>query len=356
MHTLENIYAQLATILADIVIPHTSLTLLDARVVDAISHRKNRITILWIPQTNMSRAFVTEASNRIQQELRKDFATYSIRVHTHYVSDVSGLQETTKHQALARSPYDEAQHQSKRPPSLLKTMVIAVGAGKGGVGKSTLSFFLGKALQQADKNLTIGILDADIYGPSLPTLIHKDGGQKPHTQRLETMNHKGLVCASFGYAISSDSAAVWRGPMVHKALQQLVHGVSWKPLDILIVDLPPGTGDVPISMHKILGIDAAILVTTPHVLSQADTLRATHMFSKLHIPIGAIVSNMATITCPTCAHTMPLFQSEQPPPTFPKTQRQVNIPFTPSIKPAHLQTLADIAYALFLRRPKEPLS
>ncbi len=173
--------------------------------------------------------------------------------------------------------------------------VIAVGAGKGGVGKSTVAANL--ALVLAREGLRTGLLDADIYGPSLPTILGiEDGARRvrmtPEKSILPLTAH-GLPLISFGFFLGEQSPAIWRGPMVSKAVKQFARGVAWPELDVLVVDLPPGTGDVPLSLAQAVVLSGAIVVTQPARLAAAEARKAAEMFRSLEVPVLGIVENMA---------------------------------------------------------------
>jgi ATP-binding protein involved in chromosome partitioning len=184
--------------------------------------------------------------------------------------------------------------------------IILVGAGKGGVGKSTVSLNLAVALQRTGAK--VGILDADIYGPSLPVMTgttarpnSKDG------QRLDPIVSFGLKTMSIGFLIDPEQALVWRGPMVTGALVQLLRDVNWGELDYLILDLPPGTGDVPLTLAQNIRAAGVVLVSTPQDVALADVIRAKLMFDKVSIPILGIVENMSTFICPHCRQETAIF-------------------------------------------------
>ncbi|HRP08533.1 MAG TPA: Mrp/NBP35 family ATP-binding protein [Gemmatimonadales bacterium] len=177
--------------------------------------------------------------------------------------------------------------------------VIAVGAGKGGVGKSTVAVNLALALQR--QGARTGILDADIYGPSVPMLLGIEDGARhtrmtPEKQIIPLSAH-GLAVISFGFFIGPRSPAVWRGPLVSKAVTQFARGVVWPELDVLVVDLPPGTGDVPLSLAQAVLLDGAIVVTTPQRLATAEAAKAIDMFRTLEVPLLGVVENMSHATC-----------------------------------------------------------
>lgn len=184
--------------------------------------------------------------------------------------------------------------------------IIAVASGKGGVGKSTVAVNTALALAQAGAK--VGILDADIYGPSQPTMLGTEK-VKPvieDKQFVPVMKH-GVQSMSIGYLVEETSALVWRGPMIGKAMQQLIHDTRWDALDYLIVDLPPGTGDIQLTLCQKIPVSGAIIVTTPQDLALADVRRACEMFNKLNVPILGIIENMSTFHCPQCGHESAVF-------------------------------------------------
>lgn len=184
--------------------------------------------------------------------------------------------------------------------------VILVGAGKGGVGKSTVSLNLAAAL--AKLGAKVGLLDADFYGPSMPTMTGLN--EKPVSRdgkTLEPLEAHGLKVMSIGFLVEPDQALVWRGPMLHGALMQLVRDVNWGELDYLVLDLPPGTGDVALTLSQQVRAAGAVLVTTPQDVALADVVRAKQMFDKVRIPILGLVENMSQFVCPHCKNTTEIF-------------------------------------------------
>lgn len=170
--------------------------------------------------------------------------------------------------------------------------VIAVGAGKGGVGKSTIAVNLAVAL--ARQGHAVGILDADIYGPSLPTLLGLDGLEATmHGNRLQVLYVHGVKAMTIGKLVDPEKPLIWRGPMAHGAFKQLAEQTDWGALDYLIIDLPPGTGDVPLTMAQLLRVTGAVVVCTPQKVAQDDAVRAVRMFQQLKIEVLGIVENMS---------------------------------------------------------------
>lgn len=184
--------------------------------------------------------------------------------------------------------------------------IIAVASGKGGVGKSTVAVNLAHALVK--EGARVGILDADIYGPSQPTMLGTVN-QKPviENRTIQPIERHGLQSMSIGYLVDPSAAMVWRGPMLGKALEQLIHDTQWHNLDYLIVDLPPGTGDVQLTLCQKIPVSGAVVVTTPQDLALMDVRRACEMFNKLNVPILGVVENMSTYHCDNCGHQQALF-------------------------------------------------
>jgi ATP-binding protein involved in chromosome partitioning len=177
--------------------------------------------------------------------------------------------------------------------------IVAVGSGKGGVGKSTVAVNLALALQR--EGLRIGVLDADIYGPSIPMIVGLEEGARQieltPDRKILPLDAHGLAVVSFGFFLGPGSPAVWRGPMVGKAVKQFSRGVVWPELDVLVVDLPPGTGDVPLSLAQSLVVDGALVVTTPQRLAVQEAAKAVEMFRKLQVPVLGVVENMSHADC-----------------------------------------------------------
>ncbi|HEX7644478.1 MAG TPA: iron-sulfur cluster carrier protein ApbC [Burkholderiaceae bacterium] len=184
--------------------------------------------------------------------------------------------------------------------------IIAVASGKGGVGKSTTAVNLALAL--AAEGAQVGILDADIYGPSQPTMMGISG--KPTTQdgkTMEPLENHGLQVSSIGFLVDQDEAMVWRGPIVTQALQQLITQTNWRDLDYLVVDMPPGTGDVQLTLSQKVPVTGAVIVTTPQDIALLDARRGLKMFEKVGIPILGIVENMSMHICSNCGHAEAIF-------------------------------------------------
>ncbi|MFO1464748.1 MAG: iron-sulfur cluster carrier protein ApbC [bacterium] len=186
--------------------------------------------------------------------------------------------------------------------------IIAVASGKGGVGKSTVAVNLALALAQTGTK--VGILDADIYGPSLPTLMGLKGTPPlvdETKKKIIPLEKYGAKNMSIGFLMKDEDAAVWRGPMVGRMLQQFIEDVAWNELDYLIIDLPPGTGDAQLSISQLIPISGAVIVTTPQDVALADVVRGVAMFRKVQIPILGVVENMSYFSCPHCHERSEIF-------------------------------------------------
>ena len=187
--------------------------------------------------------------------------------------------------------------------------VIAVGSGKGGVGKSTIAVNLALALKEEGAN--VGIMDADIYGPSQPTMLGCHGkAASKDGKSLEPMEAHGIQCISMGHMLDSDdSPVIWRGPMATSALTQLLNDSNWDNLDYLVIDLPPGTGDIQLTLCQNIPVTGAVIVTTPQDISLIDANKALKMFEKVSVAILGVVENMSTHICSNCGHEEAIFGS-----------------------------------------------
>ncbi len=184
--------------------------------------------------------------------------------------------------------------------------IIAVASGKGGVGKSTTAVNLALAL--AAEGASVGMLDADIYGPSQPTMLGISGRpESKDGKSLEPMEGHGIQAISIGFLIDADTPMVWRGPMVTQALEQLLRDTRWRDLDYLIVDLPPGTGDIQLTLAQKVPVTGALIVTTPQDIALIDARKGLKMFEKVGIPILGVIENMAIHVCPQCGHESHIF-------------------------------------------------
>jgi ATP-binding protein involved in chromosome partitioning len=234
--------------------------------------------------------------------------------------------------------------------------VLAVASGKGGVGKSTVSSNLALALSQMGKK--VGFLDADIYGPSLPTMmgVFEKPNVSPEKKIIPIFRH-GVWCMSIGFLLpDSSSPIIWRGPMLHTALRQLIFEVDWSfsgGLDVLVIDLPPGTGDVQLTLAQQIQIDGAVIVSTPQEISLIDVRKGILMFQKVGVPILGMIENMSSFVCPHCHHETAIFGEKG----VEKEGEGRNIPVLDSIPlDVALREQSDQGIPLVLWNPEHPIS
>lgn len=208
-----------------------------------------------------------------------------------------------------------------KPPIPGIQNLIAVGSGKGGVGKTTVSVNLAIALARQGKS--VGLMDADVYGPNVPLMMGVR--TQPHAigERIQPILQHGIKVMSMGFLNPGDKPLVWRGPMLHSVIQQFLRGVDWGELDYLIIDLPPGTGDVQITLIQTAPLTGAIVVTTPSDVSLEDARKAVNMFEQVRVPILGMVENMSYLTCPHCNERIDVFSHGG----GQRTAESMNIPF-----------------------------
>ena len=204
-----------------------------------------------------------------------------------------------------------ASHAVQRGVQLLPNVknIIAVASGKGGVGKSTTAVNLALAL--AAEGASVGLLDADIYGPSQPMMMGIEG--RPESvdgKNMEPLENYGIQVMSIGFLVAQDEAMIWRGPMATQALEQLLRQTNWKDLDYLVVDMPPGTGDIQLTLSQRVPMTGAVIVTTPQDIALLDAKKGIKMFEKVGVPILGIVENMAVHVCSNCGHAEHIFGAD----------------------------------------------
>jgi ATP-binding protein involved in chromosome partitioning len=280
--TEERVRAVLATVID----PHTGQNLAASGAIRGVGVDGGKVAVeivLGYP----ARTYAAQLAEQIRAALRTDAAivdaTVSVgsRVHAHKVqNDLTPLQNVRN--------------------------ILAVASGKGGVGKSTTAVNLALAL--VAEGARVGVLDADIYGPSIPRMLGVSG--KPDSkdgQHLEPKIAHGVQAMSIGFMIEEDTPMIWRGPMVTQALTQLLNETNWVDLDYLIIDLPPGTGDIQLTLCQRVPVSGALIVTTPQDIALLDAKKALKMFEKVHVPVLGIVENMALHTCSHCGHTEHVF-------------------------------------------------
>ena len=228
--------------------------------------------------------------------------------------------------------------------------VIAIASGKGGVGKSTTAVNLATAM--AAQNVRVGLLDCDIYGPSIPRMLNLSGQPELVGERtLRPMANYGIKCMSIGFLVAEDTAMIWRGPMVMQALEQMMRDVDWGELDVLLCDLPPGTGDAQLTMAQRVPLTGAVIVSTPQDIALLDVTRGINMFQQVNVPIFGVVENMSYYVCPECGHRAELFHHGG----ARETARRLGVDFLGEI-PLHLdiRTTSDSGHPIVVTQPDSP--
>ncbi len=274
--------------LKNIIDPNVETDLVSARSVKSINVEEGSVTVnleLGYPAISFIEGFKQQITDKISELEGVDSVDVNISVNI----VAHGVQNALK------------------PVNNIKN-IIAIASGKGGVGKSTTSVNLALAL--AAEGATVGILDADIYGPSIPTMLGLSG--YPESQDNKTMMPKvayGIQTISIGYLIEPDQPMIWRGPMVTNALQQLLNDTNWSDIDYLIVDLPPGTGDIQLTLSQQIPVSGAVIVTTPQDIALIDAQRGLGMFEKVNVPVLGVVENMSMHICSNCGHEEAIFGS-----------------------------------------------
>ncbi len=227
--------------------------------------------------------------------------------------------------------------------------VVAVASGKGGVGKSTVASNLAIALGQAGHR--VGLLDVDIYGPSLPTMFGIDERPVVVGNRIRPFEKYGIKLMSLGFILDTDTPVIWRGPMVMKAIEQMLGDVDWGALDFLVLDMPPGTGDAQLTVTQKVPVAGAVIVTTPQDVALFDARKGLAMFRKVNVPVLGIVENMSTFICPKCGHETHIFRSGG----GERTARELDTPFLGSVPlDAAIAEGGDAGIPIVVAEPKGP--
>ena len=212
--------------------------------------------------------------------------------------------------------------------------VIAVGSGKGGVGKSTIAASLALGLQRA--GCKVGLMDADVYGPSIPHLLGVEGRPEIVENRIQPIVKNGLPVMSIGFLVPKNDAVIWRGPMLHQTVTQFLRDVNWGDLDYLVIDMPPGTGDVALTLSQLLPVTGAVVVCTPQHVALLDAVKTIAMFGKVNIPVAGTVENMSGFVCPDCDKRYDIFGSGG----AKRTAEELKIPFLGDV-PLHMSIRAE---------------
>ncbi|XP_067056155.1 iron-sulfur cluster transfer protein NUBPL-like [Acropora muricata] len=232
--------------------------------------------------------------------------------------------------------------------------VVVVASGKGGVGKSTVSVNLALGMLACDQSLRIGLLDADIYGPSIPKMMNLHGRPEVTKQNLmKPLVNFGVPCMSMGFLVEEGAPIVWRGLMVMSAIEKLLRQVAWGELDILVIDMPPGTGDTQLSISQLIPITGAVIVTTPQDIALLDARRGTEMFRKVHVPVLGLIQNMSHYICPNCQYKTYIFGKDGATNVAKEMDLEVlgDVPLDINIRET-----ADLGKPIVVSQPDNPLS
>jgi ATP-binding protein involved in chromosome partitioning len=277
--------SQIQDILKTLTDPGSGLDLVAAKIVRKVEVEDSRVHIKLIfgyPSTSLHEPLRQTIENRIKTE----FGAVELQVE------------------MGMEIVSHAVQKNLKPMPGVKN-IIAVASGKGGVGKSTTAVNLALALSA--EGARVGILDADIYGPSQPLMLGLAGHPDTDGKSLQPLVAYGIQSMSIGYLIEEDTPMIWRGPMVTGALQQLLRDTQWDRLDYLIVDLPPGTGDIQLTLAQQIPVSGALIVTTPQDIALQDAQRGLKMFEKVGVPVLGVVENMSIHICSRCGHAEPIF-------------------------------------------------
>ncbi|MDE2272130.1 MAG: iron-sulfur cluster carrier protein ApbC [Xanthomonadaceae bacterium] len=278
--------ARVRELLAGVVDPHNSASLGEGSTIRAVGVDGDKVAVeiaLGYPARGWRDGFAVRIKALLEADPEIAQATVSVtsRIATHAVQD-------------------------KLTPLPGVKNIIAVASGKGGVGKSTVAVNLALAL--AAEGASVGVLDADIYGPSQPRMLGIEGRpESPDGKSIIPMANHGVQVMSIGFLVGEDTPMVWRGPMVTQALTQLLHSTRWHDLDYLVVDMPPGTGDIQLTLTQRVPVAGAVIVTTPQDIALLDAQKGLKAFEKVQVPVLGIIENMATHVCSNCGHEEHVF-------------------------------------------------
>ncbi len=274
MSETQTLEARVRSVLSEIKDPETGRKL--SKQIHGIVANENEISVK-VGLTSFAAPLKTDFQNQVTETLKTNFETDTQQIQV----------EVTEHDRPAQ-PLGQV--------GLTAKAVIAVAAGKGGVGKSTAATCLAIALQRA--GCRTGILDADVYGPSIPHLTGVRGQVTKVDNKIQPLDFNGIPLMSIGFMVPPDEAVIWRGPMLHSAVTTFVRDTAWGNLDYLIIDMPPGTGDIALSLSQLLPITGTVIVCTPQEVALIDAIKAVGMFRKVKIPVIGLIENMSSFVCP----------------------------------------------------------
>lgn len=284
-------------VLSTIIHPKAQKDIITLNLVKGLSATENKITFI-LDYSPSDAEFMPIIKNNCEIALKKNFGDVAINIATS----------------------KQVPSEPTLPPLNIKHK-IAISSAKGGVGKSTTTINLAQTLQQ--KGFKVGILDADIYGPSIPLLMDIHDKPQSNGKMIVPLEKHGIKAMSIGFLMPKDGAAVWRGPMVSSAVQQMIYQVAWGELDYLLIDMPPGTGDIHLTITQKLALTGAIIVSTPQEIAIQDTLKGIEMFKKTHVPILGMIENMSYFICDGCDKKHYIFDQDG----AKKATKKLDIPF-----------------------------
>ena len=269
------------------------------------------------------------------------------------VGAIDGVTGVTVDLSITRPPSraEAAAQAIARDPDLLPGVgaVVAVASGKGGVGKSTVAANLALALARLGQR--VGLLDIDIYGPSVPIMFGVNERPAVLENRIQPFERWGVKLMSLGFILDIDTPVIWRGPMVMKAIEQLMGDVDWGELDVLVLDMPPGTGDAQLTVVQKIGLAGAVIVSTPQDVALVDARKGLAMFRKMEVPVLGLVENMSTFVCPNCGHETHVFRSGG----GERTANELGVPFLGSIPlDPEIAEGGDRGVPIVVQRPQGP--
>ncbi len=286
--------ASMRLVLSRVIDPATGRDIVTSGLIDAVDVRGGLVQVSMLSER--SRAAAMEPLRReAEMALSKQPGVSNATV------------VLTSHKAEAKAPPAAAQQGPAAKPMLLPDVraILAIASGKGGVGKSTIAVNLAVSLVRL--GLRVGLLDADIYGPSLPVMLGLSRRPTVENERMIPLEVWGLRAMSIGFLVDAETPMIWRGPMVMGALEQMMGQVAWGALDVLIVDMPPGTGDAQLTMAQKVALTGAVIVSTPQDIALADARRGVRMFEKTRVPVLGLIENMSYYCCPNCGHRAEIF-------------------------------------------------
>ena len=276
-------------------------------MVDSVQVRDGHVlaTIAVSPQDGEAKEPLRKACEQAIDALSGVLSVTAV-LTAHASPSSAGAPAASSPQTAGPGPAGPKAQQAAKPELAGVRSLIAVASGKGGVGKSTTAVNLALALKA--QGLRVGLMDSDIYGPSVPLMLGISGQpNSPDGQKIEPMRAHGIPCMSIGFMVGEETPIIWRGPMVMSAVEQMLRDVLWGELDVLVIDLPPGTGDAQLTLAQRVPLTGAVIVSTPQDIALLDVRRGIGMFEKVHVPVFGIIENMSYFMCPHCGERSDIF-------------------------------------------------